>query len=72
MINEIIEYIKSKKEFISTDEIKRKFNLSEQEWEIVFPFLLSDGIKINTFDTMNLKCNDCPIKGYCNKKSCGG
>jgi hypothetical protein len=72
MITEIINFISEKKENISTDDIKRKFNLSNQEWDIVYPFLISNGIKINTFDSMNLKCGDCPIKNFCNKKRCGG
>lgn len=72
MITEIINFISEKKENISTDDIKRKFNLSEQDWDIVYPFLISNGIKINTFDSMNLKCEDCPIKNFCNKKRCGG
>ncbi|WP_129409473.1 hypothetical protein [Marinitoga lauensis] len=72
MIDHILSYLENRKESLSTDDIKRKFNLTDQEWNIVFPFLISKGIKINSFDSLNLKCSDCPIKNYCNKKRCGG
>ncbi|OQY10889.1 MAG: hypothetical protein B6I29_00450 [Marinitoga sp. 4572_148] len=72
MITQIVEYIENAKNPLSTDEIKKTFNISDQEWEILYPFLISSGIKINDFDSLNLKCSDCPIKNFCNKKRCGG
>ncbi|NUU94932.1 hypothetical protein XO10_01240 [Marinitoga sp. 1135] len=72
MVNEIMEYINSQQENVSTDDIKRYFNLSDSDWNIIYPFLLSNGVKINTFESMNLTCESCPLKGFCNKKSCGG
>ncbi|MBM7558276.1 hypothetical protein [Marinitoga litoralis] len=71
-INDIISYIQKSKENLSVDEIKRKYNISDQDWKIVFPFLLSNGIKINVFSDMDLRCSDCPINNFCDKKRCGG
>ncbi|KLO22113.1 hypothetical protein X275_07190 [Marinitoga sp. 1197] len=72
MIDQVLTFLKNTNENISIDEIKRKFNLNNQELEILFPFLISSGIKINTFDSLNLKCSDCPINKFCDKKNCGG
>lgn len=38
MISEILKYIENRQETLSTDDIKRKFKMTEQEWEIIFPF----------------------------------
>ncbi|MDK2946311.1 hypothetical protein [Geotoga petraea] len=66
-LQEITNYIKNKP-FSSLFEIKEKFNLSDQQINILIPFISSMGISINKL-TME-DCDSCSIKKYCTKNSC--
>lgn len=67
-LKKITNYIKEQP-VSSLFEIKEKFNLTDQQVNILIPFISNMGISI---DQANMKdCDSCSIKKYCTKKSCG-
>lgn len=64
----ITDYIKTQP-VSSLFEIKEKFNLTDQQINILIPFISNMGISIDMADIKD--CDTCPIKKYCTKKSCG-
>lgn len=66
-LQKIRDYI-NKNQISSLFEIKEEFHLSDNQLNVIIPFISQMGIKI---DRANMKdCDSCSIKKYCTKKSC--
>ncbi|MDN5343095.1 hypothetical protein OF820_11710 [Oceanotoga sp. DSM 15011] len=68
MINfsEIINFAKKNKSS-TVEDIKKHFNLSTSDMNIIIPFLISRGLRFEVVNKINTDCSGCPVSGFCKK-----